>query len=175
MRRFKTKYNQVDSVVITNTNLLETIAKEKKHTFISIETSTIKEVSNAVKIFRKYKCSFELMYSHGFFPMKLDEANLRLIPVLRKKFKCNIGYIGYEKVAYLASVIAVTLGVTSIERHITLDRTFFGHDHAASLEPVGLQKMVRDVRLVEKILGDGEKVIWDSEIPAMKKLRQIFT
>lgn len=174
MKKFKTKYNQVDSTVLTHQRLLETIAKEKKLTFISTGINIMKEISDAVKIFRDYKCPFELMHSHGFFPMQLNETNIRLIPVLQKKFKCDVGYIGYEKVAYLACVIAAKLGATSIERHVTIDRTFYGNDQAASLEPLGLQKMVRDTRLVEKILGDGKKRIWDSEIPTMKKLRQIF-
>lgn len=174
MRKFKTRYNQIDSDVLTDQSLVETIAKERKYTFISTGMNTMKEISNTVKIFRKNKCPFELMYSHGSFPMSLNEVNIRLIPVLRKKFKCNVGYNGYEKVAYLVCVVAAMFGATSIQRHITIDRTSYGHDQAASLEPLGLQKMVRDVRLVENILGDGKKQIWDSELPAMKKLRQKF-
>ena len=93
---------------------------------------------------------------------------------LREKFKCNVGYNGYEKVASLVCIIAAMSGATSIERHITIDRTSYGNEQAASLEPLGLQKMVKDVRLVEDILGDGKKRIWDSEFPAMKKLRERF-
>jgi N-acetylneuraminate synthase len=175
MRKFKTRYNQIDSDVLTHQSLVETIAKEKKHTFISTGMNPMKEVSNAVKIFRKNKCSFELMHSHGSFPMSLNEVNIRQIPIIQKKFKCNVGYNGYEKVAYLACVMAVMFGATSIERHVTIDRTSYGHDQPASLEPLGLEKMIRNVRLVENILGDGKKRIWDSELPAMKKLRQRFT
>jgi len=174
MRKFKTRYNQVDSDVLRHQSLVETIAKEKKHTFISTGINTMKGISNAVKIFRDYKCPFELMHSHNSFPMSLNEAKMKHIPILREKFKCNVGYNGYEKVASLVCIVATMFGATSIERHATIDRTSYGHDQAASLEPLGLQKMVRDVRLVEDILGDGKKRIWDSELPAMKKLRERF-
>ena len=106
--------------------------------------------------------------------MNENEANLRVIELLRKKFKCNVGYSGHESSSYIVCVVATTLGVTSIERHITLDRSMYGSDQAASLEVAGLKRMVRDVRWVEKILGDGKKRIWDSEIPAQKKLRAVF-
>ena len=85
-----------------------------------------------------------------------------------------MGYSGHESSAYLLCVAAVLLGATSIERHITIDRTMYGSDQAVSLEPEGLFRMVRDIRNIDKILGDGKKKIWDSEIPAMKKLREIL-
>ncbi len=174
MRKFKTKFNKVASAMLIHKKLLHTIAEEKKHTFISTGMSTMKDISNAVKIFRKYDCPFELMHSNSSYPMKLDEANLELIPILKKKFKCNVGYSGHEKSSYIACVVATALGATSIERHVTYDRTLYGHDQAASLEEIGLRRMVRDVKLVEQILGDGKKRIWNSELDAMKKLRQIF-
>jgi N-acetylneuraminate synthase len=174
MRKFKTKYNKVASAMLIHEKLLNTIAEEKKYTFISTGMSTIKEIEKAVKIFRKHKCEFELMHSHSSYPMKLDEANLKVIQSLQKKFKCNIGYSGHETAGYLVSVAAVLLGATSIERHITLDRTMYGSDQAASLEPPGLFRLVSDIRLLNQILGDGEKRIWDSELPAMKKLREIL-
>ena len=103
--------------------------------------------------------------------MKIEEANLLCIPMLKKEFGCNVGYSGHEISAYRVSLIAVTLGATSLERHITLDRTMYGSDQAASLEPAGLERMVRDIQGVEAIMGDGEKRVWDSEIPVKKKLR----
>jgi len=174
MRKFKTKFNKVASAMLVHENLLHTIAKEGKYTFISTGMSTMQEISKAVKIFKKHDCPFELMHSNSSYPMELEEANLLLIPKLRKKFHCNIGYSGHEKASYISCVIATTLGATSIERHVTVDRTLYGHDQAASLEESGLRRMVRDIRLVETILGDGEKRIWDSERDAIKKLRQIF-
>jgi N-acetylneuraminate synthase len=104
--------------------------------------------------------------------MDIKEANLRVIETLRKKFKCKVGYSGHESSSYLLCVAAVMLGATSIERHITLDRSMYGSDQAASLEPIGLSRLVKDIRTLDVILGDGVKRIWDSEKPAMKKLRE---
>jgi N-acetylneuraminate synthase len=172
MRKFHTKYNKIASAMLVHEKLLKLVAEEGKHTFISTGMSTMNEITNAVNIFRKYKCPFELMHSHSAYPMNTGEANLKLIPYLKKKFKCNVGYSGHEKGAYLICDTAVTLGATSIERHITLDRTMYGSDQAASLELNALKRMVRDIHNIEKILGDGKKRIWDTELPAKNKLRQ---
>ena len=174
MRKFKTKYNKVASAMLTHKKLLELIAKEKKYTFISTGMSTMKNIENAVKIFKKSKCPFELMHCHSAYPMPTEEANLNMIPALKKKFKCNVGYSGHEIGATNVSIPAVMLGASSIERHVTLNRTWYGHDQAASLEPQGLQRLIRDVRVLDKIQGDGKKKIWSAEIPNQKKLRQIF-
>ena len=175
MRQFKTKYNKIASAMLIHKKLLKTVAEEGKYTFISTGMSTMKQIEEAVKIFKQYKCPFELMHSHSAYPMKDEEANLKVILSLKKKFKCNVGYSGHEIGSYNICVPAVVLGATSIERHITLDRSMYGSDQAASLEPEGLHRMVRDIRSLDKILGDGKKKIWDSEIPAMKKLRLIFS
>ena len=171
LRQYDLKYNKIASAMLTNVELLKTVAEEKKHTFVSTGMSTMEEISDAVKIFRKYNCPFELMHTNSSYPMKIEEANLLCIPMLKKKFNCDVGYSGHEVSAYRVSLIAVSLGATSIERHITLDRTMYGSDQAASLEPSGLKRMVRDIRDVVAILGDGKKQIWDSEIPVRKKLR----
>ncbi len=171
MRKFHTKYNKIASAMLIHKKLLETVAEEKKYTFISTGMSSIKQISDAVKIFRKYKCPFELMHSHSSYPMPEEEANLRVIPFLIKKFKCKVGYSGHETGSYNICLPAVVLGATSIERHITLDRTMYGSDQAASLEESGLKRLVRDVRMLEKVLGDGKKRVWKSELPAQKKLR----
>ena len=171
MRKFHTKYNKIASAMLIHKKLLETVAEEKKYTFISTGMSSIKQISDAVKIFRKYKCPFELMHSHSSYPMSEKEANLRVIPFLIKKFKCKVGYSGHETGSYNICLPAVVLGATSIERHITLDRTMYGSDQAASLEESGLKRLVRDVRMLEKVLGDGKKRVWKSELPAQKKLR----
>ena len=172
MRQFKTKYNKVASAMLIHTKLLETIAEEEKYTFISTGMSTMDDISKAIKIFKKHKCPFELMHSHSSYPMKIEEANLKLIQTLKKKFKCDVGYSGHESAASLICITAVLQGATSIERHITLDRSMYGSDQAASLEIEGLNRLVRDVRVLDIILGDGKKKIWDSEKSAMKKLRE---
>ena len=174
MRKFKTKYNKVASAMLTHNKLLELIAKEKKYTFISTGMSTMKDISNATKIFKKHKCPFELMHCHSAYPMPIEEANLNMIPTLKKKFKCKVGYSGHEVGATYVSVPAVMMGASSIERHITLSRAAYGHDQAASLEPQGIHRLVRDIRILERIRGNGKKKIWPTEIPNQKKLRQIF-
>ena len=174
MRKFKTKYNKVASAMLTHNKLLELIAKEKKYTFISTGMSTMKDISNATKIFKKHKCPFELMHCHSAYPMPIEEANLNMIPTLKKKFKCKVGYSGHEIGATYISVPAVMMGASSIERHITLSRAAYGHDQAASLEPQGIHRLVRDIRILERIRGNGKKKIWPTEIPNQKKLRQIF-
>ena len=174
MRQFNTKYNKVASAMLTHEKILHLIAEERKHTFISTGMSTIDDVEKAVNIFKKHDCPFKLMHTNSSYPSTLDEANLYVISELQKKFKCKVGYSGHEKSAYLVCVCAVMLGATSIERHVTIDRTLYGHDQAASLEPLGLRRLVRDIRTIDKILGNGKKRIWDSELETMKKLRQKF-
>ena len=98
---------------------------------------------------------------------------MKCIETLRNEFNCDVGYSGHEDSGYIVCIIAVVFGATSIERHITLKRSMYGSDQAASLERPGLERMVRDVRRVNLILGDGVKRIWDSEKPVMKKLRYI--
>lgn len=171
LRQYNTKYNKVGSAMLTNTALLKIIAEEEKHTFIGTGMSTMDQIRDAVKIFRAYECPFELMHSNSSYPMKLEEANIQCIPALRKEFNCNVGYSGHEAASYIVCVLAAAVGATSIERHITLDRTMYGSDQAASLERSGLERMIRDVKRVKLIMGDGIKRVWDSEIPVMKKLR----
>lgn len=171
LRKYNLKYNKVASAMLTNNKLLEVIAEEKKHTFISTGMSTIDEIRKAVEIFRKHGCPFELQHSNSSYPMNIEEANLRCIETLRKEFNCNVGYSGHEVAAYIVCVAAVMLGATSIERHITLDRSMYGSDQASSIEPVGLIRLVRDIILIDKILGDGVKRVWPSEVQVMKKLR----
>jgi N-acetylneuraminate synthase len=174
MRKFRTKFNKIASAMLVHEKLLHTIAEEKKYTFISTGMSSLKDIEKAVKIFRKHHCPFELMHCHSAYPMPIEEANLKLIPFLRKKFRCKVGYSGHEAAATYVSLPAVFLGATSIERHVTLDRSSYGADQAASLEPKGLNTLIRDIRVIEKIMGDGKKRIWTSEIPNLKKLRQIL-
>ena len=159
--------------MLTNLELLKVIADEKKHTFVGTGMSTTDEIRQAVQIFQEYNCSFELMHSNSTYPTKLEETNIRCIETLRNEFKCNVGYSGHESVSYLVCVCATVLGATSIERHITLDRAMYGSDQAASLEFPGLDRMVRNVKQIEMITGDGIKRVWDSEIPIKKKLREI--
>ena len=175
MKKFKLKYNKIASAMLIHEKLLKIVAKEKKYAFVSTGMSEMKDIEKAVKVFRKEKCPFELLHTNSSYPMKNNEANLKLISTLAKKFKCNVGYSGHEKGASFVSTAAVIMGATTIERHITIDRTLYGHDQAASLEPEGMRRLVRDIRMIDEIMGDGVKRIWKSELPNMEKLRQIFT
>ena len=174
LRQYNFKYNKIPSAMLTNIPLLETVAEEKKHTFIATGMSTMEQIKEAVELFRKLDCPFELMHCNSSYPMKMEEANLKSIVTLRNEFHCNVGYSGHETVSYLICVVATVLGATSIERHISLDRSMYGSDQAASLERAGLDRMVKNVRQVEMVLGDGVKQVWDSEVPVMKKLRPNF-
>ena len=171
LQQYNLKYNKVASAMLTHTELLKIIASEKKYTFISTGMSTIEQIEKAVIIFRDSNCPFELQHSNSSYPMKIEEANLKCIETLRDKFDCDVGYSGHETTSYLICIIAVMLGATSIERHITLDRSMYGSDQSASLEKAGLERLIRDIKRMDVILGDGIKHVWDSEIPAMKKLR----
>ena len=172
LRQYNLKHNKIASAMLTDYKLLETVAEEKKLTFISTGMSTMDEVRKAVEIFKKYDCPFELMHCHSAYPMDISEANLLCIPALKKEFNCNVGYSGHEVAGYLVCVSAVLLGATSIERHMSLDRTLYGSDQVASLEPLGWIRLVRDIRKIKQILGDGKKRGWDSELPAKEKLRK---
>ena len=172
LRQYNLKHNKIASAMLTDYKLLETVAEEKKLTFISTGMSTMDEVRKAVEIFKKYDCPFELMHCNSAYPMDISEANLLCIPALKKEFNCNVGYSGHEVAGYLVCVSAVLLGATSIERHMSLDRTLYGSDQVASLEPLGWTRLVRDIRKTKQILGDGKKRVWDSELPAKEKLRK---
>ena len=172
LKQYDLKHNKIASAMLTNLELLENVAQEKKSTFISTGMSTMDEIKNAVNIFKKYNCPFELLHTNSSYPMNIEEANLNCICTLEDEFSCNVGYSGHESGASLICVAAVLLGATSIERHVTLDRTMYGSDHAASLEPAGLQRLVRDIRLLDVIKGDGKKRIWPSELKKLNRLRR---
>ena len=172
LRQYNLKHNKIASAMLTHHKLLETVAEEKKPTFISTGMSTMDEIRKAVEIFKKYDCPFELMHCNSAYPMDVSEANLLCIPALKKEFNCNVGYSGHEVAGYLVCLSAVLLGATSIERHMSLDRTLYGSDQVASLEPLGWVRLVRDIRKTKQILGDGKKRVWDSELPAKEKLRK---
>ena len=156
--------------MITHEKFLEEAAKRKKYTFISTGMSTEEDIKVAVNIFRKHNCPFELMHTVSTYPMKDEHANLRLIETLRNKFSCNVGYSGHE-VGLAVSYAASALGITSLERHITLDRAMYGSDQAASLQVNGLRNLVESIRKSEVVLGDGLKKIIPEEIEVAKKLR----
>tara|TARA_A100001388_G_C28739650_1_gene486136 strand:+ start:435 stop:1265 length:831 start_codon:yes stop_codon:yes gene_type:complete len=170
LNKFKLKYNKIASAMIIDKNFLNFVAKQRKYTFISTGMSNMNIISEAVKIFKKRKCPFELMHCVSTYPLDDATANLRVIDSLRKKFKCNVGYSGHES-GLAISIAATALGISSLERHITIDRTIYGSDQAASIEPSGLRFLVGSVRKIEKALGNGKKVYLPKEKEMAKKLR----
>ena len=170
MRQYDLPYNKIASAMLTNKEFLEEVAKEGKHTFIATGMSTYEEIDQAVDVFKRLNCPFELMHCNSTYPMKNEDANLKVIETLRNRYQCNVGYSGHET-GRIVSLAAAALGATSIERHITLDRTMYGSDQAASLEVDDLQRLVKDIRVIEKALGTGEKVLTEAEEAVKKKLR----
>ena len=172
LKQFNSKYNKIASAMIVDEQLMIEVAKEKKHTFISTGMSSFKEIDKAVSIFRENHCSFELMQCISAYPFNDEKANLNMIGILKNKYNCNVGYSGHEKGGIAISIAAVALGATSIERHLTLDRTMYGSDQAASLTPDGFISLAKAIRKVEKALkGNTQKEILDIETEVARKLR----
>jgi N-acetylneuraminate synthase len=171
LRQFNSKYNKVASAMIVHADLLKEIASEGKHTFISTGMTTYDDIQTAVDIFRKADCSFELMHTVSTYPMKDEDANLNMINTLRDKYECDVGYSGHE-VGLAVSYAAAALGITSLERHITLDRSMYGSDQSASVEPPGFRQLIGAVRKIEVAMGNGVKRIYEAEIPIAANLRQ---
>ena len=171
LRQFDCQYNKVASAMIVHEQLLKMIAEEGKHTFISTGMTEYKDIEKAIDIFEAANCPFELMHTVSTYPMKDEDANLNMIKTLKEKFQCDVGYSGHE-VGLSVSYAAAALDITSLERHITLDRAMYGSDQSASVEPGGLRKLVSVVRTIEKAMGDGEKSTLDAEVSIAKKLRE---
>jgi N-acetylneuraminate synthase len=171
MRNFGCKYNKVASAMLGHKELLEMIAGDQKHTFISTGMSTMNEISSAITPFLEAGCPFELMHCNSTYPMRnLSEANLAVMQTLRDTFGCSVGYSGHE-VGLAVTLAAVALGATSVERHITLDRSMYGSDQASSIEPGGFCHLVKDIRAVSEAIGSPLKTITEAEQVVRDKLR----
>jgi N-acetylneuraminate synthase len=173
LSRFNVPFHKVASAMLCHLPVLRAIAAEGKKTFISTGMTSLEEVDNAVEIFRQAGCPFELMHTNSTYPMKMEDANLLCIPALRERYGVDVGYSGHETCLITVCVAAVALGATSIERHITLDRSMYGSDQSASIECKSLSSFVTAVRAVPGILGDGNKRVYETEIPIREKLMRI--
>ncbi len=172
LKKFDLKYNKIASAMIIDLKFLSEVAKEKKHTFISTGMSDFKMIENAVNIFKKNDCPFELMHCVSKYPFEDTKANLNMIKILRNKFNCNVGYSGHESGGLAISYAASSLGISSLERHFTLDRTMYGSDQAASITPPTFKELVGGIRKIElALVGSSEKKILKEEIEVAKKLR----
>jgi len=163
--------HKVASASLTDHALLRALADTGKPVILSTGMSTMAEIDAAVSVLGTDR--LVLMHATSTYPMEPEEANLRMIPALRERFPgVPVGYSGHERGLQI-SLAAVALGAVAVERHITLDRTMWGSDHAASLEPTGLTHLVRDIRVIESALGDGVKRVYPGELAPMAKLRRV--
>lgn len=159
---------KIASASITDMELLKKVADSGLPIIMSTGMSTIEQIDAAVAVLPKDR----LLIAHATsaYPCEVDELNLKMIPVLAEKYQVPSGYSGHET-GLQSTVAAIALGATFIERHVTLDRAMWGSDQAASIEPAGLQRLVRDIRVVERALGDGVKKVYESELKPMQRLR----
>ena len=171
LNQFNCNYNKIASAMIVYKDLLQMVAEEGKHTFISVGMSTYEDIQQAVDIFNAANCSFELMHTVSTYPMKDEHANLNMIKTLRERYQCDVGYSGHE-VGLAVSYAAVALNISSLERHITLDRSMYGSDQSASVEPSGFRQLVGAVRKIERAMGDGVKKTIEEELSVAANLRQ---
>jgi N-acetylneuraminate synthase len=171
LRQFNLKHNKIASAMIVYEDLLNEVASEGRHTFISTGMSSEDEMTNAVNIFNSHNCPFTLLHCVSTYPMNDEDANLNTIKTLRDKYECDVGYSGHEG-GLAVSYAACALGITALERHITLDRSMYGSDQSASIEPSGLRMLVGAVRKIESCMGDGKLGYLEKEFPIAENLRQ---
>jgi N-acetylneuraminate synthase len=163
--------HKVASASVTDIELLEALAATGKPIILSTGMSTIDQIDAAVEILGRDK--LVILHATSTYPLPPEEANLRMIPTLAERYAgVPIGYSGHERGLQI-SLAAVALGAVVVERHITLDRTMWGSDHAASLEPAGLEHLVRDIRIISEAMGDGVKRIFPGELAPLSKLRRV--
>ena len=171
MEKFNTPAYKVPSASLTDHNLLKYVRKTGRPVIISTGMSTMQQIHKGVDVVGED--NLVIMHCTSTYPCEPEELNLKMLETLRKEFPKNpIGYSGHE-VGLVPSAVAIALGATSIERHITLDRAMWGSDQAASVEPGGFERLVKYIRVTEASLGDGVKKIYESEKGSMKKLRRV--
>jgi len=161
---------KIASASLTDDHLLRHTRAQRKPIILSTGMSTYQEVDHAVEVLGKNE--LVVMHTCSTYPAYYEELNLRVIPTMRERYGVPIGYSGHET-GIASSVAAAVLGACSVERHVTLDRSMLGSDQAASLEPNGITRLIRDIRLVEQSMGDGVKHVYERELPIIKKLRRV--
>ena len=161
---------KIASATLTDDNLLRAIRQTGKPILLSTGMTTVEQLDHAVEVLGTK--DLVLMHAVSTYPAYYEELNLRVIPWLRERYRVPVGYSGHET-GLASTVAAVAIGACAVERHITIDRAMWGSDQAASLEPSGLTKLVRDIRLVETSMGDGVKRVLDREKPMADKLRKV--
>jgi len=174
IQKYKRAFNKISSAMITNLELLNEVADEGLLTYISTGMSTLDQIDVAVEIFRHRGTPFEIMHSVSTYPARDEDLNLQVIQTLRDRYNVPVGYSGHEPTVS-PSIVAAALGASVIERHITISRSSWGTDQAASLEPAGLRYLVGAIRKVPTILGDGVKRVLPEEELIARKLRTHLT
>ena len=175
MEDYDPSFHKIASACVTDIQLMREYADRATiPVMISTGACTHKEIERVVEIFDQAGKGDKtiLMHCNSSYPAAPEELNLNAIPALRARYGCLVGYSGHEA-GLQTTVAAVTLGACVVERHITLDRTMWGSDHAASVEPQGMRQLVRDIRIVESALGDGVKRAYPGELEKMKTLRRV--
>lgn len=170
IERFDVPCYKIAAASLTDDNLLQYVKSKGKPIFLSTGMSSMEQIRHAVEILGEdnlilYQCT-------STYPTAEHEINLKVIESFKKEFNCPIGYSGHER-GLLPTIVSVVYGANAVERHITNDRTNWGSDQAASLELDGIHRIVRDIRKIPGITGDGVKKVYDSEIPIIKKLRRV--
>jgi len=170
MEKFNPPCYKVPSACITDLDLLRGYRKTGRTVVLSTGMSTMEQIRAAVEVLGREK----ILITHctSTYPCKPEELNLRMLNTLKGEFGVPVGYSGHE-VGLQATLAAVALGACFVERHITLDRAMWGSDQAASVEPHGFERLVRDIRVIEAAMGDGVKRVYDSEKPVMARLRRV--
>jgi len=170
LEAFRIPVYKIASASLTDDRLLRHIRATGKPVILSTGMSTYAEIDHAVEVLGKE--DLILMHATSTYPATYDELNLRAIPAMAERYGVPVGYSGHET-GIPTSVCAAALGACCVERHITTDRSMWGSDHAASLEPNGISRLVRDIRLWEQAKGDGIKRVYEREVPVIKKLRRV--
>jgi N-acetylneuraminate synthase len=170
IEKFNVSKHKVASALVTNINFLKEISLLKKYTFVSTGMCELKDIDNAVNIFVKSNCKFELMHTVSTYPANEEDLNLSLINFYKERYGCAVGYSGHES-SISPSIMAATLGASSIERHITLDRSIFGTDQSASVEERGLKELITIIRKIPKVFGNPNKIFTSEEKLIAKKMR----
>jgi N-acetylneuraminate synthase len=168
--KYNLPFNKVASALATHLEFLNEVAERRILTYVSVGMCDYEDIDAIVKIFKSYSCPLVLMHTISTYPAQDKDLNLKMIQTISSKYNLPVGYSGHESTVS-PSVVAASLGAVAIERHITLDRSMWGTDHSASLEPSGLNQLVGAVRKVPIVLGDGVKKIIEGELEAAKKMR----
>ena len=173
LNQYELPFIKIPSALLTDLELIEKTTETGKKIIISTGMSTLEEVDDAVNIIKKtnQNADFAILHCNSSYPAPNDELNLKCIETLKNRYNCEVGYSGHE-FGLTTTIASICLGATIIERHITLDRTMWGTDQMCSVEPQGLIKLVRGIKELNAALGDGNKVVTETEKPIKDKLRK---